>query len=328
MKWIVTLFLCCPILQNFGAVATGEVVDATAQQTGKVDRSGISGGAAREKVESSCRDTELGDRENVVSDGSDDWKRLYLSREYRSADDGRLPYRFMLPQGLAESDLGQGRGRDPSNVRSDDLTRYPLVVFFHGAGERGADNELQLVHGASEFAKLHRRRDFPCFVLVPQCSQQSRWVESDWGLASGRGEFPSNPSQPMKLTLDLVDELCHSMPIDSNRVFVAGLSMGAMGAWYAAATRPDRFAAMIEVCGGGDPLWAERYAGVAIWAFHGQSDTVVPIARSREMITALSQNGHWPELRYVEYPKVGHNSWTQTFRRDDVFEWLFSQRKR
>ena len=131
----------------------------------------------------------------------------------------------------------------------------------------------------------------------------------------------------MKLTLELVDSFVQDNPVDHRRLYVTGLSMGGQGSWFAAAAKPNRFAALLEVCGGGDPLWADRYAGIPIWAFHGQDDNVVPISRGREMIMALTKAGHHPELRYVEYPKVGHNSWTRTYARDDVYEWLFSKRK-
>jgi predicted peptidase len=130
----------------------------------------------------------------------------------------------------------------------------------------------------------------------------------------------------MKLSLELVDHLRATQPIDSSRCYVTGLSMGGMGAWYAAAQSPRRFAAMLEVCGGGDPSWADRYTGIPIWAFHGQADRVIPIGRGREMIKALTDVGHAPEMRYVEYPGVGHDSWTKTFARDDVYEWLFAQK--
>ena len=82
---------------------------------------------------------------------------------------------------------------------------------------------------------------------------------------------------------------------------------------------------MLEICGGGDPEWANRYAGVAISIFHGQADQAVPIQRNREMVAALADAGHHPALHYSEYPGVAHNSWSQTYRRDDVFEWLFAQ---
>ena len=132
----------------------------------------------------------------------------------------------------------------------------------------------------------------------------------------------------MAATLELVDSLVQQLPVDPNRLYVTGLSMGGQGSWFAAAHPPHRFAALLEVCGGGDPTWATDYSGIPIWAFHGQDDGVVPISRAREMVVALTQAGHSPEVRYTEYPGVGHNSWTQTYKRDDVFEWLFSQRKR
>jgi predicted peptidase len=238
---------------------------------------------------------------------------LFSASVYRSADGETLPYRLMAPAGLSES------GGQP--------TAYPLVLFLHGSGERGDDNVSQLVHAAREFARQDRRQDFPAFVLFPQCPQDQRWVESDWELASGRDQFPQQPSTPMRLVLELVDRLVSELPVDPRRVYVTGLSMGGMGSWYAAGASPDRFAAMLEVCGGGDPSWAERYSGVPVWAFHGQSDAVVPVSRGREMIKALVEVGHHPEIHYEEYPGVGHDSWTRTYARDDVFQWLFSQRK-
>ncbi len=233
----------------------------------------------------------------------------YESRVFQSDDGKTLPYRIMPP---AQIEAGK---------------KYPIVLFLHGAGERGTDNEIQLVHAASEFARTQRRQDYPAFVVFPQCPAEQRWVESPWDLPSGKGEFADEPSKAMKLTLQLMDSLVSELPVDTDRLYVCGLSMGGQGAWFAASAKPHRFAAMIEVCGGGDPDWANRYAGIPIWAFHGQDDSVVPISRGREMIAALAVVGHHPELRYCEYPGVGHDSWTRTYRRDDVFAWLFSKRK-
>ncbi len=228
---------------------------------------------------------------------------------FESSTGQTLPYRLMRPKKL-----------EPEK-------KYPLVLFLHGAGERGDDNKIQLVHAAVDFARDDRRDRHPAFVIFPQCPKEFRWVESAWDLPTGRGEFSDEPSVPMKLTLELVDSFVKNNPVDTSRLYVTGLSMGGQGSWYAAAAEPRRFAAMLEVCGGGDPTWAARYAGVPIWAFHGQDDSVVPISRGREMIKALAEAGHHPELRYVEYPKVNHNSWTRTYMRDDIYEWLFAQRK-
>lgn len=234
--------------------------------------------------------------------------QLYTAKSFES-DGESLPYRIMVPPKL-----------EPGK-------KYPLVLFLHGAGERGDDNEIQLVHAAHEFAHEHRRTQNPAFVVFPQCPTEKRWVESPWDLPSGRDQFDRNPSYAMRLALELVDSLVASKPIDPDRLYVAGLSMGGQGTWFAAVAEPKRFAAMLEVCGGGDPSWANDYAGLPVWAFHGQEDNVVPVSRGREMIEALTKAGHHPELRYVEYPNVKHNSWTQTFEREDVYQWLFAQRK-
>ena len=234
----------------------------------------------------------------------------YQAKVFTGPKGNSIPYRML----------------SPANVEPG--KSYPLVLFLHGAGERGTDNKAQLVHAAAEFASPERMSQYPAYVIFPQCPSEQRWVESAWDLPSGRGEFETAPSKPMKASLQLVDSLAGELPIDPQRLYVAGLSMGGQGTWFAAASEPHRFAAMLEVCGGGDPTWAEQYDGIPVWALHGQDDGVVPISRAREMIVALAQAGHAPEVRYTEYPGVGHNSWTQTFKRDDVFEWLFGQRKR
>lgn len=222
---------------------------------------------------------------------------------------GELNYRLLTPASLAGDDQ-----------------KFPLVLFLHGAGERGDDNTAQLTHVAAEFLRPNRRDVYPSFVVFPQCPIEKRWVETPWDLISGEGTFPPEPSETMGRVLAMVDELIARYPVDTSRVYVAGLSMGGQGSWFAAAAKPNRFAAMIEVCGGGDPSWVDRYAGIPIWAFHGTDDKVVPVQRGREMIAALANAGHHPEVRYTEYPGVIHDSWTQTFRRDDVFEWLYRQR--
>ncbi len=233
----------------------------------------------------------------------------YSSEIFSGTTGTRIPYRLLAPDSV-----------DPGK-------KYPLVLFLHGAGERGIDNRKQLVHAAADFASPERMEQFPAFILFPQCPEEQRWVESAWDLPSGSGEFDKNPSKPMKAVLELVDSLVTKLPVDSARLYVTGLSMGGQGAWFAAAMKPQRFAAMLEVCGGGDPTWADDYQGIPIWALHGQKDKVVPISRAREMVVALTKSGHAPELRYTEYPGVGHNSWSRTFKRADVFEWLFRQRK-
>lgn len=234
----------------------------------------------------------------------------YAAEVFEGPTGNTIPYRTLSPETLEEGGL------------------YPLVLFLHGAGERGTDNQKQLVHAAADFASPDRMKQFPAFVVFPQCPSEQRWVESPWDLPTGDGEFDEVPSEAMKAALELVDQLITTLPVDRSRVYVTGLSMGGQGAWYAAAAKPQRFAALLEVCGGGDPTWAKNYQGIPIWALHGQKDNVVPVSRAREMVIALTEAGHAPELRYTEYPGVKHDSWTRTYKRNDVFEWLFAQRKR
>ena len=233
---------------------------------------------------------------------------LFESSEY-SADGGVLPYRILSPPQVVASKT------------------YPLVLFLHGAGERGEDNRRQLVHAAADFARADRRQAYPAFVVFPQCAIGHQWVDVPWSAESGRGTFPDQPSKHLALALQLVKKLKTELPVDPARIYVTGLSMGGYGTWHAAALENTLFAAAAPVCGGSDPLWADRYQGIPIWAFHGSVDKAVPVERSREMVAALADSGHAPEIRYVEYPGVGHNSWTRSYQRDDFFRWLFSQRR-
>jgi predicted peptidase len=200
---------------------------------------------------------------------------------------------------------------------------YPLVVFLHGAAERGDDNEAQLVHGVAGFAADETRKRHPCFLAAPQCPTTARWVEVDW--ASASHAMPEEPSEPARLVLGLIDELARELPIDRRRVYVTGLSMGGFGAWDLLCRRPELFAAGLVVCGGGDEKQAEKIAKIPVWVFHGEKDNAVKVERSRNMVAALKKAGGRP--RYTEYAGVGHDSWTRTYGDADVLGWLFSQKK-
>ena len=215
----------------------------------------------------------------------------------------------------------------PAGYREDADTQYPLVLLLHGAGERGDDNRAQLRHGAAQFARADRQAAHPCFVVVPQVPRERRWVDADWGQAGGRGTFPDQPSASMTAALGMVRQWIDTGRVEAERVYVTGLSMGGYGSWFAGAHANDLFAASVPICGGGDPGWAQRYGKLPIWAFHGSEDRAVPVERSREMIAALRAAGHMPEPKYTEYEGGGHDVWTQTYQRDDLFEWLFAQRR-
>lgn len=213
----------------------------------------------------------------------------------------------------------------PAGYDNNDSKIYPLVLLLHGAGERGDDNLAQLKHGASEFARPDRQAEYPCFVLVPQVPEEQKWVDTDWSHAAGQGTFPDSHSSAYAAALGAVKSWSDSGRVDPTRVYVTGLSMGGYGTWYASAASKEIFAAAAPICGGGDPTWATRYRGMPIWAFHGSDDKAVPVGRSREMIDALAEVSHKPAAIYTQYEGGGHDVWTETYRRDDFFRWLFSQ---
>lgn len=236
-----------------------------------------------------------------------------------------LPYRLLLPEKAERLDPGSP------------AVRYPLVLCLHGAGERGTDNIAQLGNGFGSLL-LDSRATFPCVAVVPQCPPGQRWVEVDWSAASH--DLLPVPSAPLHAALALVEALLRStargpgsaattqLPgIDPSRVYLLGLSMGGYGVWDALSRQPQRFAAAVPICGGGVESQAQAIAaaGVAIWAFHGARDPVVPVERSRRMVAALKRCGS--PIRYTEYAEVGHDSWHPALSDPELLPWLFAQRR-
>jgi predicted peptidase len=229
-----------------------------------------------------------------------------LPLEKHVFEDGghKLPYRLLTPATV------------------EDGKRYPLVIFLHGAGERGTDNDKQLLHGVPQF--VANRDKYPCFLIAPQCPDGKKWVEVDW--SADTHALPKDPGEVGKLLLALIEKSIKDLPVDPRRVYITGLSMGGYGTWDLLARRPDLFAAAAPVCGGADEATAARIKDVPIWAFHGAKDTAVKPARSRNMIAALRKAGGKP--KYTEYPDVGHNSWDPAYKDPELFKWLFAQTKK
>ena len=229
----------------------------------------------------------------------------YAKREFKMGG-ATLPYRLLRPAKVEEG------------------KRYPLVVFLHGAGERGTDNEKQLVHGSTLFTKPANREKFPCFVVFPQCPDGKQWVQVPWGDKTPH-KMPAEPSEPLKLVRDLITSLAAEEPIDKSRIYVMGLSMGGFGVWDFAARYPDVPAAIVPICGGADDTTAAKIKLVPAWVFHGAKDTAVWPERSRSMVAALKQAGG--AVRYTEYPTVGHDSWNHAFREPELLPWLFARKR-
>jgi predicted peptidase len=237
----------------------------------------------------------------------------YLKKEFQGESGEILPYRILYPQ----------------NYNPDQ--KYPLLLFLHGAGERGNDNEKQLVHGSAMFLDPLNRRNYPAFVVFPQCPENEWWIHTSLlqtlrtdGDLDHSDVFPA--SEPMKLVIELLDELLAELNIDDSRLYVMGLSMGGFGTFDLLSRRPDLFAAAVPICGGGDARKAEKYApNTPLWVFHGDEDEVVPAELSRIMVKAIEQAGG--DVMYTEYKGVGHNSWDPAFAEEDLLPWIFNKQK-
>ncbi len=228
---------------------------------------------------------------------------------FNSSNQDHLLYRILCP----ENNLPEEK----------DFPKYPLVIFLHGSGERGSDNEKQIIHIKDLFLNKSNRIKYPAFIIAPQCPEGKMWVDVEWD--KEKHIMPEEPSGTLSLTMELIDSLLKKHPIDTNRIYITGLSMGGFGVWDAIARYPDMFAAAIPICGGGDENTAEKIKNIPIWAFHGSNDKVVHVERSRNMINALRKTGASP--LYTEYKGVGHGSWFKAYKETELLKWLFTQSK-
>ena len=204
-------------------------------------------------------------------------------------------------------------------------TNVPLVVFLHGAGERGADNVSQLKHFPKRFISEPHLTKHSAFLLAVQCPANEKWI-----MAVGKNwDRPTRfevitPS--MKAVIEAIQKVVHEEPIDRTRIYLTGLSMGGFGSWDLAARHPDWFAAVMPICGGGSPVqMAKRLVGVPIWAFHGLGDRVVHQRQSAAMIDAIRAAGGTPA--YTAIPNVGHASWNIAYGPQGGITWLFSNKR-
>lgn len=201
--------------------------------------------------------------------------------------------------------------------------KYPLVLFFHGSGERGDDNISQLKWGVRQFASNKNRKKYPAFVVAPQCPFNAQWVNINYN--NFPVKLPSKPSRYIVLSIELVQYLEKEFPVDPQRIYVTGISSGGYATWAAIERMPYMFAAAVPIAGGGDPNLANLIAHVPIWAFQGGRDDEVPRKFSNVMIKALKKFGGHP--RYTIYPKLGHTqTWVKAYRSHALYRWLFHQR--
>ncbi|QHW31741.1 phospholipase [Paenibacillus rhizovicinus] len=188
---------------------------------------------------------------------------------------------------------------------SDSGAKWPLILFLHGRDQRGNDVEQLKIRGLPRIAEDNPA--FPFIVLAPQCPSYYIWPMVFDGITA------------------LLDEVIASCPVDPERIFVTGLSMGGYGAWDLAMEYPERFAGVVPVCGSGSPERIGRLRDVQVWAFHGTRDEVVPVEEARELISALGDCGG--NGRLTEYPEGGHAIWEEAYATEELYSWFFRQRK-
>ena len=204
--------------------------------------------------------------------------------------------------------------------------KYPLVLFLHGAGERGQDTKLLQMHLPKLMATEKYRKRFPCFFVAPQCRKGKLWANHHWSDKTSK-PMKAEPSHQLRVTISALKATIEKYPIDTTRIYLTGLSMGGFGSWELAIRHPDWFAAVAPICGGGDETKAHVLNDVPVWAAHGDKDGVVIIDRSRGMIEAIKKAGGKPT--FVEYAGVGHNSWTPAYTDEKgLLPWMFQQKRK
>lgn len=223
-----------------------------------------------------------------------------------------LPYRILYPDNY------------------DKNTKYPLVLFLHGAGLRGNDNEQQLMLGASLFLNGKNRKKYPAIIVIPQCPIDSKWPSSTTKPGSFPIKFIFNYTEPamwpLKAANELVIGIADSAHVDKSRIYITGFSMGGMGTFESVFRYPNLYAAAIPICGGGNPnAYDNRVQNTAFWIFHGADDAVVSVKHSQEMVARLKALKI--PVKYTEYPGVNHNSWDNAFADPNYLKWMFMQKR-
>jgi len=181
--------------------------------------------------------------------------------------------------------------------------KWPMILFLHGAGERGDDLEKVKLHGPPKL--IESGKSYPFIILSPQC-HKDQWWSND--------------------VLDaLLRKVVKKYRIDQKRIYCTGLSMGGFGTWALAAEYPSRFAAIAPICGGGDTTNASVLRDIPAWVFHGAKDRVVPLSRSQEMVDALKKEG--ADVKFTVYPDADHDSWTATYENPELYEWFLIHKK-
>lgn len=227
----------------------------------------------------------------LAAAGDDKPTTGFVTKTHKNADGSESPYVVFVPHAY------------------DGKTAVPVILFLHGAGETKGGKMTPVQQGIAPHVR-RREKTFPAIVVIPQ--------------AETRGWQADGPNG--KRAIAMLDAVMKEYKTDPDRVYLTGLSMGGYGTWHAAFTHPDRWAAIVPICGGGDPKAAETIKHIPCWVWHGDQDRAVKVDLSRQMVAALKKAGGEP--RYTELEWVGHNSWDAAYATEDLYSWLFRQKKK
>lgn len=219
-------------------------------------------------------------------------KTGFVDKVFKNEDGHESPYVVFVPHNY------------------DGTKEVPVILFLHGAGETKGGTAMPIQQGIANHIKGKREKTFPAITIIPQ--------------AETRGWQAEGPNA--KRALAMLDATMKEYKCDPKRVYLTGLSMGGFGTWSVAFHHPDRWAAIVPICGGGDPKGAEKIKDIPCWVWHGDQDRAVKVDMSRQMVEALKKSGGNP--RYTELAHVGHNSWDSAYAADDLYAWLFAQKKK
>jgi predicted peptidase len=228
--------------------------------------------------------------------GDDMPKTGFVKKTFKNDDGTTSPYVVFIPKDY------------------DGKKEYPIILFLHGAGETKnlkskKEGKMPVEVGIGPAIKK-REKTFPFIVVIPRAEGFG------WGANTANA----------KRALAMLDETMKEYKVDSKRQYLTGLSMGGMGTWSVAMAHPDRFAAIVPICGRGDTKQAAKIKDLPCWDFHGDADTAVIVSGSRDIIAAIKKAGGNP--KYTEYPGVGHNSWDKAYGTDELYTWLLEHRKK
>lgn len=235
-------------------------------------------------------------------------KSVYSKEVFIKGSDSLL-YRLLLPENF------------------DPVKKYPVLFFLHGAGERGNDNEAQLMHGSKFFLSEKVRKEYPSIVVFPQCPKNDFWANVQIKDTGDRFGFQKggDPGKSMELLTGLLGHFRSLKYADKDKFYVGGLSMGGMGTLELLRRKPKAFAAAFAICGGDNIENAKKYKRVPLWFFHGGKDNVVPPEKSKVVVAELERLN--APVKLTIYPEANHNSWDSAFAEPDLLPWLFSHKK-